>query len=227
MYGLCQLSSRHALAYTTGSVWSTLELHGNYSVDELKRHCDVHLVFLEGGILGQLHKKPKIPRLMGSPSSIKRTSVVIIDDAKCDTVETKQTPGDTEFTWQHTVSKPSTSVDTTDHTYALPTPHVLKDTSTNNVENTKQQQQHANHTYAELSDVPTELYGSESDSQNDVVTTGSKFIISRSDKVEISLEYQCSTSLPEATNEGTGSTETVTPTVTLSDDATMEFPDET
>ena len=79
----------------------------------------------------------------------------------------------------------------------------------------------------ELSDVPTEPYGSESDSQNDVVTTRGKFIISRSDKVEISLEYQCSTSLPEATNEGTGSTVMVTPTVTLSDDTTTQFPDET
>ena len=35
--------------------------------------------------------------------------------------------------------------------------------------------------------MPTEPYGSESDSLNDVVTTGDKFIISRSDKVEISL----------------------------------------
>ena len=29
LYSLCQLYSRHALAYTTGSIWSTLELHGN------------------------------------------------------------------------------------------------------------------------------------------------------------------------------------------------------
>ena len=64
LYSLCQLYSCHALAYTTGSVWSTLELHGNYSVNELKRHCDIHLVFLEGGILAQLHKKPSILRLM-------------------------------------------------------------------------------------------------------------------------------------------------------------------
>ena len=80
-------------------------------------------MFLEGGILGQLHKKPEIPRLRGGPSSIQKTSVVIIDDPKCDTVET-------EGTLQHTISKPSSSVNTTDHTYALPTPHVLEDTST-------------------------------------------------------------------------------------------------
>ena len=61
VYGLCQLYSMHALAYTTGSVWSTLEIHGKCSLDEVKQHCDVHLVFLEGGVLGQLHKKPTVP----------------------------------------------------------------------------------------------------------------------------------------------------------------------
>ena len=28
VYGLCQLYSRHALAYSMVSVWSTLEIHG-------------------------------------------------------------------------------------------------------------------------------------------------------------------------------------------------------
>ena len=36
VYGLCQLYSRHALAYTTGSVWSTLEIHGKCSLEEVK-----------------------------------------------------------------------------------------------------------------------------------------------------------------------------------------------
>ena len=64
VYGLCQLYSRHALAYTTGSVWSTLEIHGKCSLQDVKRHCDIHLVFLEGGVLGHLHKKPSVPKLM-------------------------------------------------------------------------------------------------------------------------------------------------------------------
>ena len=74
LYSLCQLYSRHALAYKTGSVCSTLELHGNCSVNELKRHCDIHLVFLEGGILAQLHKKPTIPRLLGDSSATDRSN---------------------------------------------------------------------------------------------------------------------------------------------------------
>ena len=57
VYGLCQLYSRHALAYTTGSVWSMLEIHGKCLLQDVKRHCDIHLVFLEGGVLGHLHKK--------------------------------------------------------------------------------------------------------------------------------------------------------------------------
>ena len=36
IYGLCQMYSRHALAYTTGSVWSTLEIHGKCSLEEVK-----------------------------------------------------------------------------------------------------------------------------------------------------------------------------------------------
>ena len=55
----------------------------------------------------------------------------------------------------------------------------------------------------ELSDVATEPYKHDSDSQDDIVTTGGKVIISSSDKVEISVEYQCENTLPEATKEFT------------------------
>ena len=68
LYGLCQLYSHHALAYTTGSIWSSLELRGKYSVDDIKKYCDIHLVFLDGGILCQLHHKPQVPRLISAPT---------------------------------------------------------------------------------------------------------------------------------------------------------------
>ena len=90
--------------------------------------------------------------------------------------------------------------------------------------NQEHQQQHDDHSYAELSDVPTELYGGDSDSQDEVVTTGGKFIISRSDKVEISLEYQCSTSLREATKEGN---EPTTQAKTPKDNAELDSPNVT
>ena len=68
------------------------------------------------------------------------------------------------------------------------------------------------HSYAELSDVPTEPYKHDSDSQDDIITNGGKLIISSSDKVEISLEYQCGDSLPEATKEGIGTVAMSKPT---------------
>ena len=37
LYGLCHLYSCHALAYTTGSIWSSLEWRGKYSVEDIKK----------------------------------------------------------------------------------------------------------------------------------------------------------------------------------------------
>ena len=100
VYGLCQLYSRHALAYTTGSVWSTLEIHGKCSLQDVKRHCDIHLVFLEGGVLGQLHKKSSVPKLMS---------------VSCPTIMNANQPSHGE------------TIVNTDHTYSLPkSPHHAK-----------------------------------------------------------------------------------------------------
>ena len=117
VYGLCQLYLRHALAYMTGSVWSTLEIHGKCSLKEVKRHCDVHLVFLEGGVLGQLHRKPSVPRLM---------SVSTISSAASETDRT-QNDAPVKVTTDHTYSSPNTqpiqgssleAKPASDHTYA-------------------------------------------------------------------------------------------------------------
>ena len=226
LYGLCQLYSQHALAYTTGSVWSTLELHGNYSVDELKHHCDIHLVFLEGGILGKLHKKPTIPRLMGIASKNTGPLVAVIDDTNSDNVQTEQTKSNVQDTLAQVALNQGNDLD---DIYASPTPQVCNDVNADIVENDQnheQQQQHDDNTFVELSDVPTEPYGCDSDSQDDVVTTGGIFSISRLDKVEISLEYQCSNSLSEATKECTETATLNTPAETLPDDLAMGNPEE-
>ena len=105
-----------------------------------------------------------------------------------------------------------------DHTYASPTPIVanaIQDDNTNNDTNRTTHQVSDDHNYAELSDVPTEPYSCNSDSQDDVVTTGGKIIISKFDKVEISLEYQCNNSLPEATKEESKSESVSSDKVTL------------
>ena len=96
VYDLCQLYSRHALAYTTGSVWSTLEIHGKCSLGDVKHHCDIHLVFLEGGVLGHLHKKPSVPKLMSGSGK------------------------DTHIS----VSEPTKPESNLDHTYSSPVPRI-------------------------------------------------------------------------------------------------------
>ena len=196
LYSLCQLYSRHALAYTTGSIWSTLELHRNYSVNELKRHCDIHLVFLEGGILAQLHKKPTIPRLLSVSSATNLQSV-----------RTSESNVVSVASMTSTLLLPEQGTDTTqDHTYAFPIPQICSDVLSEPPVTAQRKDQcpaSDDHSYAELSDVATELYKHDSDSQDDIVTTGGKVIISSSDKVEISVEYQCKNTLPEATKEST------------------------
>ena len=98
---------------------------------------------------------------------------------------------------------------TQDHTYASPTPQIHSDVLSNPPARDQKSEQRPtsdDHSYAELSDVPTEPYKHDSDSQDDIVTTGGKLIISSLDKVEISVEYQCDNSLPEAKKESTGLT---------------------
>ena len=137
VYGLCQLYSRHTLAYTTGSVWSTLKIHGKCSLEDVKKHCDIHLVFLEGGVLGQLHRKPSIPRLMSVLTASPKTP----SNNNC---------------------KDNTVITNNDHMYSSPTPHPIPVSGT-------QVNPTSDHMYAENSDVPTEPYGSDSDSKLDAV----------------------------------------------------------
>ena len=172
VYGLCQLYSRHALAYTTGSVWSTLEIHGKCSLEEVKRHCDVHLVFLEGGVLGQLHKKPTIPRLM---------SVSTVTSAAS---KTDRTLNDT----------PATVA--TDHTYSSPTPKPMHESSSE----AKPASDHTYAEYSDTPTEPYGSDTEQAlDSVSTGVTKDGWLIVASTDKLEISVEYLHSTTLLEAT----------------------------
>ena len=110
----------------------------------------------------------------------------------------------------HTTNTPLSSKQgmdpTQDHTYASLISQIRSDVLSDPPVMDQKREQHPpsdDHSYAELSDVPTELYEHDSDSQDDIVTTGGKLIISSSDKVEISVEYQCDNTLPEATKGST------------------------
>ena len=102
---------------------------------------------------------------------------------------------------------PEQGSDTTqDHTYTSPVPQIHSDALSEPPVTDQKREQHPpsdEHSYVELSDVATEPYKHDSDSQDDIITTGGKVIISSSDKVEINVEYQCKNTLPEATKEST------------------------
>ena len=195
LYGLCHLYSCHALVYTTGSIWSSLEWRGNYSVDDIKKSCDIHLVFLDEGILGQLHRKPQVPCLISAtapkalPLMIQDASNTVVVSSESDP-ENKGRPINNE---SDTPTSPGRELG--DHSYASPMPQ-------NRVEialmKTVDSMQANDHNYAELSDIATE-----DDIRDEIITTGGKVILSKSDQVEISLEYQCNETLIEATREQT------------------------
>ena len=171
VYGLCQLYSRHALAYTTGSVWSTLEIHGKCSLEEVKRHCDVHLVFLEGGVLGQLHNKPTVPRLM---------SVSTITSAAS---KTDRTLNDTP------------AMDATDHTYSSLTLKPMHESSSE----VKPASDHTYAEYSNTPTEPYGSDTEQAlDSVSTGVTKDGRLIVASTDKLEISVEYLNSTTLLEA-----------------------------
>ena len=82
-----------------------------------------------------------------------------------------------------------------DHSYASPTPQKRAEIA---LMKTVDRMQANDHNYAELSDIHTE-----DDIRDEIITTGGKVILSKSDQVEISLEYQCNETLIEATREQT------------------------
>ena len=153
-------------------------------------------MFLEGGILAQLHKKPTIPRLLGDSSTTDCLTTRTSESSVSSVVQMTNTP----------LSSKQGMDPTQDHTYTSPVPKIRSDVLSEPPVMDQKREQHPpsdDHSYAELSDVPTELYEHDSDSQDDIVTTGGKLIISSSDKVEISVEYQCENTLPEVTKGNT------------------------
>ena len=153
-------------------------------------------MFLEGEILSQLHRKPQVPHLISTPTlNASQASKVVLVSSDLDP-ENKCAPVLNVSFLEMIPAK-----EASDHSYASPTPH--KKASRSPVINNETHGLNE-HNYVEISDIPIEPYKShESDSQDEIVTTGGKFILSKSDQVEISLEYQCDVTLPEATDDQT------------------------
>ena len=169
-------------------------------------------MFLDGGILGQLHHKPQIPRLISAtaprtpPPSIQDASNAVFISSESDP-ENKGMPIHNEC---DTTTSPVRELD--DHLYVSPTPQkkaVITQMKT--VDSRKPN----DHNYVELSDIPTK-----DDIQDEIITTGGKVILSKSDQVEISLEYQCAETLIEATGDRTESKEATVENKNQSDSPT-------
>ena len=169
VYGLCQLYFRHALAYTTGSVWSMLEIHGKCLLQDIKRHCDIHVVFLERGVLGHLHKKPSVPKLMAGsgPSPGKDTHISVSE-------RTEPNP---------------------DHTYSSPTPRIQQNVAMpkNHKDHTYAEDSNVStEPYSSDSDgkINSVLTG---------VSVDGRLVIASTDNLEINVKYSKSASLLEET----------------------------
>ena len=74
LYGLCHMFSRHSLVYTVGSVWTTLNLKSQTSVEWIRSKCDLHFAFLDGGVIGILLHKPCVPKLISMGNIIDNPS---------------------------------------------------------------------------------------------------------------------------------------------------------
>ena len=128
-------------------------------------------MFLEGGVLGQLHKKPTVPRLM---------SVSTVTSAAS---KTDRTLNDT----------PATVA--TDHTYSSPTPKPMHESSSE----AKPASDHTYAEYSDTPTEPYGSDTEQAlDSVSTGVTKDGRLIVASTNKLEISVEYSNSTTLLEA-----------------------------
>ena len=57
LFALCQMYTRHALIVTQSMIWTTIHVKHGLMDHELRRKCDLHLIYLGGDAFGIL--KPK------------------------------------------------------------------------------------------------------------------------------------------------------------------------
>ena len=137
-------------------------------------------MFLEGGVLGQLHKKPSVPQLM---------SLSTIPSAASETDLTQNNMPDKV---------------TTDHTYSSPTPKPMQESSL--VAKPASNHTYAEHSDTPTepygSDTEHAL-----DTVSTGVTKEGRLIVASTDRLEISVEYLSSTTLLEATGTSQNASE--------------------
>ena len=137
-------------------------------------------MFLEGGVLGQLHKKASIPRLMSAPTN-----------------------PNTAPTTASTSNDASVNI-SSDHTYSSPTPQPIQGSSLQ----AKPTSDHTYAKHSDTPTEPYGSDTEQTlDSVSTGVTKEGWFIVASTDKLEISVEYSSSTTLLEATRTSQNASE--------------------
>ena len=160
----------------------------------------MHFVFLEGGILSQLYRKPQVPKLMGSmQASESHPECENTPPALMDSMPVSESHLDCKNT-PIALEENSPDYNDNNHNYASPIANVSSASKGTQIIHAE------DHTYAEQSDVPMELYrSSDSDAAVDSksVATGVSpcgwLIITSNDQLEISMEFQSTPTLPDET----------------------------
>ena len=58
LYALSRSYNRHTIVYNKNRLWCTMDINQPLSPTEIHNHCDVHLVYITGGLFAQLRLKP-------------------------------------------------------------------------------------------------------------------------------------------------------------------------
>ena len=58
LYALSRSYNRHTIVYNKNRLWCTMDINQPLTATEIHNHCDVHLVYITGGLFAQLCCKP-------------------------------------------------------------------------------------------------------------------------------------------------------------------------
>ena len=58
LYALSRSYNRHTIVYNKNRLWCTMDITRPLTATEIHNHCDVHLVYITGGLFAQLRRKP-------------------------------------------------------------------------------------------------------------------------------------------------------------------------
>ena len=61
LYTLCKIYHRHCVVVTSAKLWTMLETTASMTEKDIMESCDLHLLYIEQGVFGELWLKPAMP----------------------------------------------------------------------------------------------------------------------------------------------------------------------